>query len=355
MARRIPFLLAAVLIAMLAWSYVLASNALTIVKPNDESVGYWEATRLVSAPSARYGDTAIWTGTEMIIWGGYSYLDHFLNDGYKYNPVTDAWQSISVSNAPVGRLRHTAVWTGSKMIVWGGESSSGGSTTNTGGIYDPTTNTWTAISVTNAPSAREQHTAIWTGTEMIIWGGCQTVSCSNVFNNGARYNPTTDTWTPIGNTAGLTPRHFHQAIWTGSRMVVWGGATDRQGIAYDPSTEIWTPISTLNAPISTFQAASVWTGSEMIVWGGCTSFSTGYCSAYVATGGRYNPVTDSWTSVAIQTAPTAAIITPRFGVAMQWLSGVDVVLNATTQALSIVRPVIHGTRSDTTNAPRGQR
>jgi hypothetical protein len=57
-ARRIPFLLAAVLIAMLAWSYVLASNALTIVKPNDESVGYWEATSLVSAPSARYGDTA---------------------------------------------------------------------------------------------------------------------------------------------------------------------------------------------------------------------------------------------------------------------------------------------------------
>ena len=243
----------------------------------------------------------------MIVWGGYYAVDHFLNDGGRYNPVTDTWTPLASSNAPIGRLKHTSVWTGQKMIIWGGESRGGGQTTNTGGIYDPTTNAWTAMSIVNAPSAREQHTAVWTGQEMIVWGGCETVYCTHVLNDGARYNPATDTWTPIGNTAGLTPRHFHQAIWTGSRMIVWGGATDRQGIAYDPSTDIWTSISTLNAPISTFLAASVWTGSEMIVWGGCTTYSTSYCSAYVASGGRYNPVTDSWTSVAIQTAPDARL------------------------------------------------
>src|SRR6476660_899142 len=31
--------------------------------------------------------------------------------------------------------------------------------------------TWTATSTTNAPSARAGHTAVWTGTEMIVWGG----------------------------------------------------------------------------------------------------------------------------------------------------------------------------------------
>jgi Galactose oxidase, central domain len=52
------------------------------------------------------------------------------------------------------------------MIVWGG---SNGSYLNTGGRYDPSTNSWTATSTTNAPDARYYHTAVWTGSQMIAW------------------------------------------------------------------------------------------------------------------------------------------------------------------------------------------
>ena len=55
------------------------------------------------------------------------------------------------------------------MIVWGG--SPGGGYLNTGGRYNPGTDTWTATSTTNAPAARHYHTAVWTGSEMIVWGG----------------------------------------------------------------------------------------------------------------------------------------------------------------------------------------
>jgi hypothetical protein len=34
-----------------------------------------------------------------------------------------------------------------------------------------TDDTWTATNTSNAPAAREVHTAVWTGSEMIIWGG----------------------------------------------------------------------------------------------------------------------------------------------------------------------------------------
>ncbi len=37
-----------------------------------------------------------------------------------------------------------------------------------GGCIDET---WTATSTTNAPAARASHTAVWTGSEMIVWGG----------------------------------------------------------------------------------------------------------------------------------------------------------------------------------------
>ncbi len=80
----------------------------------------------------------------------------------------DGWSPTSTTGAASPRQYHTAVWTGSKMIVWGGYS---GSSLNTGGRYDPATDTWTTLTTTGAPSRRDQYTAVWTGTEMIVWGG----------------------------------------------------------------------------------------------------------------------------------------------------------------------------------------
>ena len=84
-------------------------------------------------------------------------------------PCTDNWTATSTSNAPSGGADLAAVWTGSEMIVWGGAGDSGD--LNTGGRYNPSTDSWTATSTTNAPSGRQRHTAVWTGSEMIVWGG----------------------------------------------------------------------------------------------------------------------------------------------------------------------------------------
>ena len=56
------------------------------------------------------------------------------------------------------------------MIVWGG-GADGPTYLNTGARYSPSTDSWTATSTTNAPDARTGHTAVWTGSEMIVWGG----------------------------------------------------------------------------------------------------------------------------------------------------------------------------------------
>jgi hypothetical protein len=42
---------------------------------------------------------------------------------------------------------------------------------NDGGRYNPAANSWTAVPTTGAPAARDYHTAVWTGSEMIVWGG----------------------------------------------------------------------------------------------------------------------------------------------------------------------------------------
>ena len=95
----------------------------------------------------------MWTGSEMIVWGGWTRQLGYLNTGGRYNPSTDSWTATSTTNAPAGRANHTAVWTGSEMIVWGGHDEL--HYLNTGGRYNPSTDSWTATSTTNAPDARD--------------------------------------------------------------------------------------------------------------------------------------------------------------------------------------------------------
>src|SRR5437764_755065 len=130
-------------------------------------------------------------------------------------PCTDdTWTATSITNAPVARLYHAAVWTGTEMIVWGGYL------VNTGGRYNPSTDSWTATSMTNAPTARGGHSAVWTGSEMIVWGGVSSNSIHGV-NTGARYNPSTGSWAATSTTSAPTSRYGHTAVWTGSEMIVW--------------------------------------------------------------------------------------------------------------------------------------
>src|SRR5262245_44273874 len=248
----------------------------------------WKPTAVPSIPMARLGHTAVWTGTEMIVWGGFG--AGFLNTGGRYDLATDTWTPTSTgANVPDGRIGHTVVWTGTEMIVWGGEGYIG----STGGRYDPATDEWTPTSTgTNVPSARAYHTAVWTGTEMIVWGGN---FGDEIRTSGGRYDPSTDTWTPTSTGTNVpAARSYHTAVWTGTEMIVWGGLnsgfTFATGGRYDPFTDTWTPTSTgANVPSSRYAHTAVWTGTEMIVWGGGPR-NVGN------TGGRYDPSTDTWDS-----------------------------------------------------------
>src|SRR5260370_4992465 len=225
----------------------------------------WTATNVTNAPASRTEHTAIWTGTEMIVWGGYSDNLGF-NTGGKYNPSTDSWTATSTANAPFARWSHSAVWTGNEMIVWGGSAS------NTGGRYNPATNSWTATSISKAPTGRWDHTAVWTGSEMIVWGGLDAFGF--VLNTGGKYNPNTNSWTSTSTTNAPDARYHHTAIWTASEMIIWSGgdvgqpgtapAFFKTGRRYNPNTATWTATSTTNTPVGGVHNSAVSAGKETI-------------------------------------------------------------------------------------------
>src|SRR5260370_38790798 len=106
----------------------------------------------------------------MIVWGGFDlFAATSFNTGGRYTPATDTWVATSTVGAPYDRYLHTAVWTGSQMIVWGGYRSSGYQ--NTGGRYSPASDQWVPTSAAAAPTRPVRHTALWAGGAMIAWGG----------------------------------------------------------------------------------------------------------------------------------------------------------------------------------------
>ena len=211
----------------------------------------WEAR--AAAPGARAAHSAVWTGREIIVWGG-GIDGSFLNTGGRYVPATDVWQTTSLSSAPSPRWFQAAVWTGREMIIWGGRANFfGNDNYNDGGRYNPESDSWRPISTQGAPTPRSQCVAVWTGTEMIIWGGATEGGIE--LNDGARYNPETDTWSPISNGSGLEPRMEPTGIWTGEELIVFGGMkfTGGQlsfgnGARYRPFTDTWTPLPGANGP-----------------------------------------------------------------------------------------------------------
>ena len=258
----------------------------------DPATDTWAPTSTINAPSARAEHTAVWTGSEMIVWGGIDFCDdetgrcYATNTGGRYDPATDTWRATSVVGVG-GAYGHTAVWTGTEMLVWGAGASA---------RYYPAADAWRAISRFNAPTNRFAPTAVWTGTQMVVWGGVNYIHGVNVFyNTGGQYDPVTDTWMASSMDGVPTARWNHTAVWTGSEMLIWGGAGApyeeiggcpggpfcNTGARYDPATDTWAATSTVGVPSPRWFHESVWTGTEMIVWGGTTQ------QGGLDSGGRY--------------------------------------------------------------------
>lgn len=268
---------------MVVWGGISSNVNLNTGGKFNSATDTWSATSTVNAPFGRRNHVAVWTGTAMIVWGG-AYTAGVAvqntNTGAKYNPVSDTWVATSTVNAPPAAYPYyKAIWSGKEMIVWNGSM---------GGRYDPLTDTWRPISTVNAPVPRSDSTIVWTGTELIVWGGWTGVG-DLVTNTGGRYNPFTDSWSTVTQTGAATARYGHTAVWTGTEMIVWGGLNGSTpaygGNRYNPQTNTWIPLSSTNEPAARTSHTAVWTGTEMIIWGGWDGW-TGFAAN---SGSRYVP------------------------------------------------------------------
>lgn len=168
-------------------------------------------------------------------------------------PVQDRLEVevIDVAEAPIPETQDaSAVWTGEEFVVWGGgtgDQATGG-VGEAGAAYTPATDTWRALAA--APlEARERHTAVWTGDEMIVWGGTRRHHGVGDLLDGARYDPGSDRWREMADAPPGTDRSSGQAVIIDDQVVIGAGygpsgREETKVLVYDLSADRW---STLQA------------------------------------------------------------------------------------------------------------
>ncbi len=248
---------------------------------------------------------AVWTGSEIIVWGGHT------DSGYRLDPTTGIVRPLPENGAPSRRFGHVAVWTGHEMIIWGGHLEEPGTV---GAIYNPDSDLWRSMSGAGSPATGVGSIAAWSGEEMIVFGGDDDLSgnwtsaCGIRPARGGRYNPVTDRWRAMALPSGN--RKFPAGAWTGSRLIVWGGVcgrgseSDSSGFLYDPAADRIEAMSSIGAPVGRRLSSAVWTGAYLVVWGGIRDCLDSLCYWDMErSGGRYDPVQDRWLPMATSGAP----------------------------------------------------
>ena len=89
----------------------------------------------------------------MIVFGGaeseLTGQGQLFNDGAMYDASNDSWTPLPTQGAPAARFGHGAVWTGSEMLVFGGIGA-GGAALTSAAAFNPATNTWRDLPATPA-------------------------------------------------------------------------------------------------------------------------------------------------------------------------------------------------------------
>ena len=168
---------------------------------SDDGSAYNPATntwrKLAPAPvSGQQSPIGAWTGRELVIFNGHGPEGNRVG-GAAYNPSTDTWRRIPSQS---GLRALTAVYDGNEIYALGGHRVL---------AFNPSNNSWRQLR--RSAVGADDLVAVWTGNRLIASGTATRA-----------YDPPRDLWTMLSSPP-LGSRQGAAAVWTGREMIVWGG------------------------------------------------------------------------------------------------------------------------------------
>ena len=250
---------------LVRWSSMIALGVATVAASgcDDEcadEVGAWVSMTSVGGPlqADALFPHMVWTGRYAVVWPGDA------PGARRYDPEANEWSPVAVEGAPSGGL--SPVWTGTELILWGGDQF-----VLQGGRYDPEQDAWLPMSLDGAPSVRGAPGVVWTGSALLVWGGVDAEGYP--VGGGGRYDPEADAWSPISEQGAPSTRRSPLVLWLGDRMLVAGGVelvgdaavTVFDAHSYDPVGDSWEAVPYPDEVPLSSGVPAVWTGDELLV------------------------------------------------------------------------------------------
>lgn len=197
------------------------TNALTGAYLYDPVNDKWTSASTNGQPGARLDPTVGFSGTQLLVYGGDTGFNNSAST-YVYDLASNAWDHVN--DGPTVRAGAFGAWDGTLLPAWSGNNN--GFRTD-GKLYDPVGDKWTSMGTTSQPSAR------WAPNRYTGWsfhikprvtlmvGG----SGNSFATDGGIYNSTTNGWTAVSAWPSGASHIYGVGVWTGTEVVMWSGRT----------------------------------------------------------------------------------------------------------------------------------
>lgn len=268
---------------MVVWGGMRKAAGTGIEAADDGAIFDPASQHWTSTPPAPEGVSGLvqawaWTGTRLVVVAARTPLEGD-SHGAAFDPATGVWSAIAPT--PLGaRDLATSVWTGSELLVFGGVFSQTTATPVAVG-YSPAGDSWTTLPSDGALIPQVGVKAVWTGAEVLLVGlraTCPTASetpCGTFTPAAASYGPASRRWEQLPDppvqpsASGADDEYVSSAVWTGSRMVASMRGTSDLAV-YDPATRAWARLAarcnTDRRPVALADSSVVQVCADGRVW-----------------------------------------------------------------------------------------
>jgi hypothetical protein len=193
--------------------------------------------------SARAGHTAtVLPAGQVLIAGGINSLTPppVFNSAELYNPTTQTFTAINATMTSA-RYDHAASLLPNGQVLLTGGVNSSGRVLDTAEVYDPVANTFTALKRTMTLGRRGHTATLLANGQVLIAGGVNNIRYSAGLNTAEIYDPSAQTFTAV--TATLVKRLvYHTATLLPDGQVFLAGGEEGNGFGADlNATELYNP------------------------------------------------------------------------------------------------------------------
>jgi hypothetical protein len=280
----------------------------------------WAQKTPAAAPAARHGHGLVWAGDKFLLFGGFDAAGAALGDTWLYDPDADSWTAATVSTAPSPRGAFAMAYDAGRgrAVLIGGESG-GALVTAFTWEFDVAAGSWSSLGLNPFPSARAGACMAYdrSSGKLVLFGGRTSLDAAQVLGDTWVYDPSVPGWEqrfPSGAPSARSEaamlydaRHGKAALFGGRS----GAAFLSDVLFYGEAQDAWLAFSEPGSPSGRYGHAMAYDTSARagLTFGGRQDISSGLLRRYVLS------ASGTWTSAPLDAWDGAAAAAPQ-----RWLS-----------------------------------